>query len=88
MELWKSINIWQRKSENTLICFRCLEQLTTGLFAVQSSDFFHQPITNDQIYASDSLFLELLMDESPPDRLKFFKSLEEAINNHLTEFDS
>lgn len=85
--MYKEVNVWQRKNDGTLCCFRCFELIPDGGFCVQSADI-HAPnygTGKDQYF--NQQFLELLQDEAPEIRSKLFPSLQEAIQAHIAEFD-
>ncbi len=84
MNLYKSIDVWERKDSSTVLRFRCLECLNTGKFSVQSADFYRDGKAND---VSDCQFVELLTQEDPIRRSGGHASLSEAIAAHKREFD-
>jgi hypothetical protein len=87
MKVYKEINIWQRKTNGTLCCFRCFELIPNGGFCVQSADLYtpNEGAEKDQYFKQQ--FIELLQDEAPEIRTKLFPSLQEAIQVHIAEFD-
>ena len=84
---YRQIDVWKKIDSSCVIRFRCFENLSTKLFCVQSSDYFHIPIDDKQLSYSDKQFLELLIEESPDTRSNSFSTVEEAISCHLKEFE-
>lgn len=67
---------------------RCFQRLNDGQFCVQSADYYHLPLNENQIEALDKQFLELFIEESPDQRSSLYSTLEEAIANYDLEFSS
>lgn len=47
--LFKSIVIWKNVNETTAIKYCCLKDISLNKFAVQSADFFHLPVDENQL---------------------------------------
>ncbi len=75
--VFESIEVW-RRGEDGLVRYRCLRNLLTGTYSVQSSDLF-RPEHRD---ALDQQFLELLAEDDPEIRSGGFPTLLEAIEAH------
>ncbi|MBM7130649.1 hypothetical protein [Dyella mobilis] len=86
--LYQELKIWRDVSDSTAIRYSCFIDLATGKFAVQNADFFHLPITLDQIKFLDAQFVELFIETSPKDRCEWFETLEQAIDAHDRDFDN
>lgn len=84
--MFESIMIWKRASEESLIRFTCLRNVNTGKCAVHSADFFKVPVDASQFAYFDKQFLELLSEESPEVRCKWFDSVSAAIEQHELDF--
>jgi hypothetical protein len=84
--LFQEIRVFKRAGENRIIFFRCLKQISTGMFAVQSADFLSSPISTDQIVNSDLQFFELMFDQSPVERCTWHDSVDQAIAAHEADF--
>jgi hypothetical protein len=82
-ELFRAIDVWQRKGDSELVRFRCFQSLSTGKYAVQSQDHYHTPIDQKQISYLDNNFLELLFEQSPCERSTTYNSLSEAVAAHV-----
>src|SRR5688500_19137956 len=84
------IKVWKRRGDDTVILYRCLKDLESGKFAVQSADFFSLPIDAARFVDSDKQFLELLMEVSPRDRCEWFPAITDAIRSeeHTSELQS
>jgi hypothetical protein len=80
--LYKELKIWRRIDNRAAIRFFCLFDLSSGMFAVQSADFFRLPVTKEQLENFDKQYLELFMEISPVERCEWFNSLTEAITAH------
>ena len=88
MNLYKEIKIWRHVNETTAVCFICLENITERLFAVQSANFFHMPITLEQVQFFEKQYLELFIEIPPIERCDWFESLEKAIEEHDRDFSN
>jgi len=86
MKLFKSIDVWRRRDDQTLVRYRCLQLLPDGGYCVQSADFYHQPPSEAQQQNLDRQFLELLAEQSPDERDSLHPTLEGAIEAHDKEF--
>ena len=60
--LWRNHDVWRRQ-EAVAIRYRCFENLLTGLFYVQSADFYRMPIDPAILRQHDHQFVELLFEE-------------------------
>jgi hypothetical protein len=85
--MYRAIEVWDRRANGELVCYRCLEVLPDGGFCVQSADFYRQ----DQEFGEQDMmfgqqFIELLREESPEQRAVVLPTLREAIERHQKEF--
>ena len=78
--------VWKRRDASTAVLYRCLLDIRTNMFAVQSADFFHEPFGHEQLLSSEKQFLELLVQTEPADRCEWFESLDKAISAHERDF--
>jgi len=85
-EILKSFDVWRQRDTKTLVRYRCFEDCSTGRFCVQSDDFYRLPVTNERTNYLENQFIELLMNESPFERVESFASIKEAISNHDGSF--
>ena len=85
-ELFRAIDVWQRKGDSELVRFRCFQALSTGKYSVQSEDRYHVPIDQKRVSDLDNNFLDLLMEQSPCERSETYDSLAEAIAAHVDSF--
>lgn len=46
---YRQIDFWKKIDANSVIRFRCFENMSTKLFCVQSSDYFYFPIDEKQL---------------------------------------
>jgi hypothetical protein len=86
--MFKAIDIWKRLDSTVVIRYRCFQHLADGQFCVQSADYYHLPLNENQIKALDKQFLELFIEESPDQRSSLHPTLEEAIAIYDLEFSS
>jgi hypothetical protein len=84
--MFKAIDIWKRLDDMVAIRYRCFQHLADGQFCVQSADYYHLPLHDDQVRSLDKQFLELLIEESPDRRSVLYPTLEEAIAMYELEF--
>lgn len=87
-KLYKELKVWRHENNETAIRFNCFFDLDSELFAVQSADFFHLPLTTEQIESFEKQYVELFIEISPYERCDWFKSLEEAISAHDRDFSN
>ena len=84
--MFKAIDIWKKLDDTTSARYRCFQRLTDGLFCVQSCDYYHLPIREEQIKLLDRQFVELFIEEPPDQRSELYPTLEEAIAVYDAEF--
>src|ERR1700722_15167252 len=83
--LYRQIFVWKHRSEfeiDAAARYCCFESLKTGLYHVQSADYFRLPIDEKTRYNLDRQAIELFVETDPEYRTKGFASLEEAIAAH------
>jgi hypothetical protein len=86
--LFVEVNVWREIDESKLVVYRCLQVLPQNGYVVKAADYYHGPLTLDQVrerdfYFVDSMFdggLELAASETYP-------TLEEAIARFDEEFE-
>ena len=86
--LYREFSVWTRVDDKKASRFRCLEDLHSRLFCVQSADFYWLPITPEHLAQLDRQFVELLIEIDPVERCDWYGSVEEAIGKHVNEFDT
>lgn len=82
---YRQIFVWKHRSEvevDAAVRYCCFESLKTGLFYVQSADFFRLPVDEKNRYDLDRQAIELFVETDPQDRTNGFASLEDAIADH------
>jgi len=83
----RSFDVWRRsESPQGVARYRCFEDLITGMFCVQSYDFYPLSITTKGMAESDKQFVELLIEQSPFERSGSFESIDAAIADHDSTF--
>lgn len=82
MPLYRAIDVWEREP-GRLARYRCFESLNTGMFCVQSVDFYHDEKSRPEL---ESQFIELLSEQDPFERAGGYSTLQEAIRAHKAEF--
>jgi len=85
-KLYREVSVWKRRDDRQARRFRCLEDLQSGLYCVQSADVFTLPITSAHLAQLDHQFVELLIEIDPLKRCKWYDSLAEAVAEHEKEF--
>lgn len=86
IQLFKEVMIWKSIDGASAVRYSCLNDLTTGKFAVQSADFFRLPLNLNSSNEFARQFAELFIETSPLVRCTWFDSLEEAVFHHDREF--
>jgi hypothetical protein len=86
--LYRQIFVWRRKNKSEAIRYACLESVTTGLFYVQSADFFRLPVDGEQARLHDMQFVELFIEDSVADRANGHATLASAIAQHDIDFSN
>lgn len=84
---YKQIDVWQKMSDNEIICFRCFEIMPDGLFCVQSADFYDKDSIRNRVGAIENQYLELLLEDEPDNREGAYETLLEAIEAHQNAFE-
>ncbi len=85
LNLYRSIDVWERKDEDTLVRYRCFESLRDGKYCVQSADFHRQ---GDRTNDLDGQFVELFLEQDPLERAGAYPTLELAVAAHKKDFQS
>jgi hypothetical protein len=83
--LYRQVIVWKHRSDfeaDTAVRYCCFESLKTGLFHIQSADYFRLPVNEVGKQQLDRQCIELFVETDPQDRTKGFASLEEAIAAH------
>jgi len=83
MTLYKTIDVWVRKDNRTVVRYRCFESLDSGRFSVQSADFYRDGKPSANL---DNQFVELFTEQDPSKRSGEHASLKAAIDAHNREF--
>lgn len=65
MTLYRTIDVWERKDNGTLVRYRCFESIDSGRFSVQSADFYHDGKVTANL---ENQFVELLTEQDPSKR--------------------
>lgn len=84
--MFKAIDIWKRLNDATAARYRCFQRLIDSQFCVQSADYYHLPLREEQVRTLDRQFLELFIEEAPDQRSSLYPTLEEAIAMYDLEF--
>ena len=84
--LYKSLDVWQRKGLDCAVRFRCFEIVGENKFCVQSVDYFNLPITDEKLKQMDKQFLELIIEVPPEERSEVYPTLKEAISRYEEDF--
>ncbi|AMC33234.1 hypothetical protein [Janthinobacterium sp. B9-8] len=84
--LFESIVLWKNVNETTAIKYCCLKDISLNKFAVQSADFFHLPVDENQLKKSEKQFIELFIETNPLNRCDWFFTLNEAVNQFDNDF--
>ncbi len=84
--MFKAIDIWKQIDGVTAVRYRCFQRLADGQFCVQSADYYHLPLNENQVKTLDRQFLELFTEEAPDQRSSLYRTLEEAIAQYELEF--
>ena len=84
--MFKAIDIWKRINDTVAVRYRCFQRITDEHFCVQSADYYHLPLNEEQVRILDKQFLELFIEESPDQRSSLYPTLEEAIAKYELEF--
>ena len=85
--LYREFSIWMRVDDRKAVRFRCLEDLQSCLFCVQSADFYTLPINTERHAQFDTQFAELFIEIDPLERCIWYDSVAEAILAHQNEFE-
>lgn len=84
--MYEKPEVWKRAGSGLAIRFQCLRRLSDGMFAVQNADFPKSRNNKADLQASDTIFVEVFLDEDPTNRCEWFSSVSEAISSHEKDF--
>ena len=84
--MYKELTLWKSIDERSVACYRCFQDLVSGQYCVQNVDFLYLPVDESQLQESRNRFVELLIDVTPIERGQWFKTIEEAVADHDSEF--
>lgn len=88
MTLFREHRVYRHR-EGDSILYVCLEDLSTGLFAVQQAEFFSfGPELAKRTTEIAKQTLELIAEDSPLERCAWFPTLQAAVSNHDNEFEN
>ena len=87
-ELFKAIDVWQRRGDAELVRYRCFQSVQSGKYSVQSLDHYQLPVDRTSVVDLDRQFLELLSEQSPMERSQAHDSLREAISDFVRSFEN
>lgn len=82
MKLFEEVIVWAKTIDGRLVKYRCFKDISTNLYAVQSSDYFDSDSEQKQLSESEQQAIELFIEESPETRCTWHNSLTEAIKEH------
>jgi hypothetical protein len=86
--MYLAVDVWAHMSETQAVRFRCFQNLHTGMYSVQSSDFYSLPLASERIAQHEHQHAALFI-ETPPDRRSgAFPTLKAAIDAHMASFGS
>jgi hypothetical protein len=83
MTFYRTIDVWERKDDRTVVRYRCFESLDSGRFSVQSADFSHAGKLSANLR---NQFVELFTEQDPAERSGEHATLKAAIDAHTSEF--
>lgn len=85
-DLFQLIPIFKRISDQQLAEYVCIYNLDTKQYAVLCTNFYNSTSSNDDHTYFKKLTIELLLEESPKSRCKWFSSIQKAIEQHDLDF--
>jgi len=84
--MFREISVWKHVDGASAARYRCFQCVKTGVYAVQSVDFYRLPIDEKQLAHFNRQFVELFVESSPLARCEWFETIEEAISRHEANF--
>ncbi|WP_044563323.1 hypothetical protein [Azospirillum sp. B4] len=89
MSLFQEVMVWKRLENGTAraVRYTCFQDVATGRYAVQSADFFHLPVPDDQLAFFARQQVELFIEMPVTGRCAWFDTLAEAIAAHDQDFN-
>ena len=85
-DMYRAFDVWHRSGSHMVVRYRCFEDLGSGMFCVQSADYYKEPLSQDRVLELQTEYIELLLGESPFKRSGSFATIEEAILDHIETF--
>jgi hypothetical protein len=65
MNLYRAVDVWERRDTKTLVRYRCFQSLISLRYCVQSADFYRDKKPK---YNVEEQFIELLTEQDPAKR--------------------
>lgn len=84
--MYQAVFVWKRLSKRSAVRYSCLLDVSNGMVAVQSADFFQTPVASSAVEFFDRQFVELLTEIDPQERCAWYSSVIDAIQAHDSEF--
>lgn len=84
--MYRAIDVWERIGEAEAVRFRCFLNLRTGMYSVQSSDFYSLPVDMRRVEFLEGQYVQLFTEKPPDERAGAFETLESAITAHMEKF--
>ena len=84
--MYLALDVWDRMDDAHAVRFRCFQNLRTGKFSVQSSDFYSLPIDKSRADILEYQHAELFIQSPPEERGGGFDTLGAAIKDHMEKF--
>jgi hypothetical protein len=86
--MYRAVDVWGHMSESQAVRFRCFQNLHTGMYSVQSSDFYSLPVDPERLRQLEEQHAALFIETPPDKRSGAFPTLEAAIDAHIASFGS
>ena len=85
---YKSIEVWEKKSHDSVVVYQVFQRLTDGYYAIQSKDTYY--CNNNLKKQKESFFnqkIQLFLQEDIENREVFVPSIEDAIKKFNMDFE-
>lgn len=87
MKLYRRFDVFVRRDSETVVVYRCFEDLDSRRFSIQSADRMKRPFDAEQSNQHVTQLFELFAEESPESRSGSFPTVAEAILDFEQSFE-
>ena len=84
--MYEVITILDRKDSETIVMYICLKRARDSCYSVHSAEFFNRSESKIDTARPIRNTFELMFEESPDSRCRWYDTIEEAVRCHISAF--